>query len=143
MRSILTAAVAAALMAGAAQAEVHEVKMLNRGEAGMMVFEPAYVAAQPGDEIVFLATDKGHNAESIDGMLPEGVEPFKSKLGDEFRLTVNEEGVYGVKCTPHYAMGMVALIDVGEAANVEEAKAVDHRGKAAKVFDGLFEQAAE
>jgi pseudoazurin len=140
MRTLAALLAAVALSTGAAQAATHEVKMLNRGEAGAMVFEPAFVKAEPGDEIVFVSTDKGHNAESIDGMLPAGVEAFKSKLGDDFTLTVTEEGIYGIKCTPHYAMGMVALIQVGEAGNADEAKAVPHRGRAAPVFDGLFGQ---
>ena len=37
-------------------------------------------------------------------------------------------------------MGMVALIRVGEAANVDEAKAVKQTGKAKTVFEGLFGQ---
>lgn len=143
MRSVITAALAAALLGGAAQAATHEVQMLNRGEAGAMVFEPAFVAAEPGDEIVFVSADRGHNAESIEGMLPEGVEAFKSKLGEDFTLTVTEEGLYGVKCTPHYGMGMVALIQVGAPANLDEAQAVSHRGKAGQVFEGLFEQVAQ
>jgi pseudoazurin len=140
MRTFAALLAAAALTAGAAEAATHEVKMLNRGETGAMVFEPAFIMAAPGDEIVFLSTDRGHNAESIEGMLPAGVEAFKSRLGDDFTLTVTEEGVYGIKCTPHYAMGMVAIVQVGEATNAAEAQAVTHRGKAKTVFDGLFGQ---
>ncbi len=104
-----------------------------------MVFEPAYVAAQPGDIIHFVATDKGHNVESIKGMLPEGVDKFKSKLGKDFELTVEAEGLYGIKCSPHYALGMVALIQVGEAVNLEAAQGIKQKGKAAKRFTPLFE----
>ena len=133
-------ALAVALIAGtAAGAEIIEVNMLNKGEEGAMVFEPAFVAAHPGDTIRFLSVDKGHNVESIDGMLPEGVESFKSKLGDDYDLVVEAEGLYGLKCTPHYALGMVALIQVGEAVNLEDAKAVSHKGKAAKRFEPLFD----
>lgn len=140
MRTTLTTALAAILLTGTAQAATHEVEMLNRGDAGAMVFQPAFVQAEPGDTILFKATDKSHNAESIDGMLPAGAEAFKSKFNEDFELTVTEEGLYGIKCTPHYAMGMVALIQVGAAGNADEAKAVSHRGKATKVFDGLFGQ---
>ncbi len=128
------------LFAGMAGAETIEVKMLNKGEAGTMVFEPAFIAAMPGDTITFLATDKGHNAETIKGMLPEGAEKFKSALGKEFSITLNEEGIYGIKCSPHYALGMVALIQVGEATNLEDAAAVKQKGKAKKRFPGLFDQ---
>ena len=37
-----------------------------------MVFEPAFVKIAPGDTVKFVSTDKGHNAEIIKGMLPEG-----------------------------------------------------------------------
>ena len=45
-----------------------------------------------------------------------------------------------MKCAPHYAMGMVALIRVGEPGNVDEAKAVKQPGKAKAVFAELFGQ---
>jgi pseudoazurin len=122
-------AAALAVSATAAGAETIEIKMLNRGEAGAMVFEPAFVKAETGDVIRFVPTDKGHNAESIDGMLPDGVEAFKSKMNKEFELTATEEGVYGIKCTPHYAMGMVAVVQVGDPVNLDAAAAVKQRGK--------------
>ncbi|PVB61581.1 pseudoazurin [Labrenzia sp. 011] len=125
-------------MTGAAFAETHEVKMLNKGEAGSMVFEPDYIAAEPGDTIVFVSVDKGHNAEGIKGMLPDGVPAFKSKMSKDFSLVVEAEGVYGIKCTPHYGMGMVALIQVGEATNLDDALAVKQRGKAKKRFEAIF-----
>ena len=133
----LGAAVAFAGMAGAAEIEV---KMLNKGEKGSMVFEPDLIVAAPGDTVRFVPTDKGHNVETIKGMLPQGAEPFKSKIGDEFTIKLDAQGVYGVKCAPHYGMGMVALIRVGDTANIEEAMAVKQTGKAKKVFEGLFSQ---
>lgn len=134
----LLAVAAVALMAGSAFAETYEVKMLNKGEAGSMIFEPAYVAAQPGDTIHFVPTDKGHNVEAIKGMLPKGVDPFKSKMNKEFDLVVQTEGLYGLKCTPHYGMGMVALVQVGQATNLDAALAVKQKGKARKRFEAIF-----
>lgn len=139
-RQMLMMAAALALGTGAAAAETHEVHMLNKGDAGAMVFEPAYVAAEPGDTIVFIPTDRGHNVEAIAEMLPDEVEPFKSAFDEEFELTVETEGLYGVKCTPHYAMGMVALIQVGDATNLDAAGEVEHRGKAKQRFEDIFAQ---
>lgn len=144
MFSKLTIAAAAALMlATSAFAETIEIKMLNKGADGAMVFEPAFVKAAVGDTINFVSPDKGHNAESIEGMLPEGVEPFKSKMSEDFTLTLTVEGVYGVKCTPHYAMGMVALIQVGAPVNLDAAAAVVQKGKAKARFEPLFAQVAK
>lgn len=112
----------------------HEVQMLNKGTKGVMVYEPDFVTAAIGDTVTFIPTDKSHNAESIKGMLPEGAEPFKGKLNEEITITIEKEGVYGVKCTPHYGMGMVMLVAVGAPGNMDEARAVKHPPKA-KLFD--------
>ncbi|UIJ74267.1 pseudoazurin [Aurantimonas sp. HBX-1] len=142
MRKLLTAITLGAVMvAGAAGAAEIEVHMRNKGAKGVMVFEPDLIVAAPGDTIHFVPADKGHNVESIKGMLPEGAEPFKSKFNEGFTVTVDAEGLYGVKCTPHYGMGMVALIKVGDAANAEEARAVTHPGKAKAAFADLFGKA--
>lgn len=140
MRTIPGLAAALAVAAGvAAQAEEIEVRMLNQGEAGNMVFEPAFVLAAPGDTIRFVPTDKSHNVEAIKGMLPDGVEAFRSKLNEEYVLAVTEPGLYGVKCTPHFTMGMVALIQVGDApVNLEAAKAAKLPGKAAERMAAAF-----
>ncbi|WP_370209046.1 pseudoazurin [Pararhodobacter marinus] len=116
-----------------AQAEEHEVKMLNRGEDGQrMVFEPAHLKIEPGDTVNFVPTDKSHNAESILGMIPEGAEAFKGKINQEVSITFDEIGLYGVKCMPHYAMGMVALIEVGdELPNLDQAMEAKNPGQAA------------
>jgi len=119
----------------------HEVHMLNKGEAGTMVFEPAFVKAEPGDTIHFIPTDKSHNVEAIKEILPEGVEVFKSPINEEYILTVTEPGLYGVKCTPHFAMGMVALIQVGAApTNLEAAKTAKMPKKARERMDAGIAQ---
>jgi len=131
----------AAFGAGIASAADVDVQMLNKGESGVMVFEPSLVQVQPGDTVHFVATDKSHDVESVKGMLPDGVEPFKGKMNENFDLTVTEEGVYGVKCTPHFPMGMVALVVVGDpSSNLEAAKAVKNPKKAQERFDADFAQ---
>ena len=140
--SIYAVAVLSVLaFAGGAAAEEHVVEMLNKGEKGVMVFQPNLVHAAPGDTVKFVPTDKSHNVETIKGMIPEGAESFKSKMNEEFTVTFDKDGVYGVKCTPHYGMGMVALIVVGQPVNADEAKAVKQTGKAKTAFAELFGQA--
>ncbi|TIS55546.1 MAG: pseudoazurin [Mesorhizobium sp.] len=134
----IAAALAASVLAGAAQAADHQVQMLNKGEKGVMVFQPDFVQAALGDTVTFVPTDKGHDAESIKGMIPDGAEPFKGKPGEQITVTLDKEGVYGVKCTPHYGMGMVALIVVGKPVNLAQAAAVKQSGKAKKAFEALL-----
>jgi pseudoazurin len=141
VRSILCAAMLAAVSMVAAQAANVDVKVLNKGsEGGMMVFEPALVRVAPGDSVTFIATDKGHNVESIPGMAPEGATSFTSKMNEDVVITFDKPGVYGVRCKPHYAMGMVGLIVVGAPVNEDATKAVPQSGKAKQVFGALFQQ---
>ena len=114
-RKVVSGLAVAALMGGAAFAETFEVQMLNKGSDGeRMVFEPAFIQAQPGDTVKFIAASKGHNAEVNKDMVPEGAEVFKGKINEEIEVTLDVEGVYGVICKPHYAMGMVMTIAVGD-----------------------------
>ena len=116
----------AGLTLGATGAEAREwqVKMLNKGGNGkLMVFEPAFIAAKPGDTVKFVATDKGHNAESVAGMTPAGAAPFKGKINQEIVVKLSKPGLYGYKCLPHTGMGMVGLIQVGPASNKAQAAA--------------------
>jgi len=59
---LLGAAIALASLGSAAAAEV-EIKMLDKGTEGVMVFEPALVKIEPGDTVKFVAANKGHNVE--------------------------------------------------------------------------------
>ncbi|WP_299613635.1 pseudoazurin [uncultured Tateyamaria sp.] len=117
IRTLATTLALTALMGSAAFAETYEVQMLNKGSDGeRMVFEPAFVQAAPGDTIKFIAADKGHNAEVGKDMLPDGADAFKGKINEEIEVTLDVEGVYGVICKPHFAMGMVMTIAVGDVS---------------------------
>jgi pseudoazurin len=143
MRKVLLLLATAAMltMTGFAAGAEIEVRMLNKGsDGGMMVFEPSLVKVEPGDTVKFVATDKGHNAETIKVMLPEGAATFVGKTGEDISVTFDQAGVYGVKCLPHYGMGMVAMIVVGTPTNIDQAKAVPQVGKAKQVFTTLFEK---
>ena len=140
--STLALTAALALPLAAAHAADYEVKMLNKGAAGAMVFEPAFLALAPGDSVTFVPTDKGHDAASIAGMMPDGAAPFAGKINQEITVVFDVPGAYGIKCVPHYGMGMVALFVVGEPDNVAAAAAVKHPGKAKQVFAALFDELA-
>jgi len=140
MRRIFVVGVALTALAfsGAASATEVEIKMLNKGADGMMVFEPSFVKVAPGDSIKFVPTDKGHNVESIQGMLPDGAIPISGKMSEQVTVTLDKPGVYGFRCKPHYGMGMAGLIVVGTPGNEDAAKAVHHPGKAKDRFAALF-----
>ncbi|WP_299655766.1 pseudoazurin [uncultured Jannaschia sp.] len=119
LRTTITGLALAAMSATGGFAETHEVRMLNRGEGGeVMVFEPAFLQVAPGDTVKFLAADRGHNAESILEMTPEGANAFKGRINEEIEVTLETDGLYGIKCLPHYAMGMVMTVAVGDVSEV-------------------------
>ena len=130
---------ASAMPAAAKDITVH---MKNKGADGAMVFEPSFVKAAPGDVIHFKPTDPSHNAETISTMLPAGATPMKGAMNKEAVLTVSKPGLYGIKCMPHYSMGMVALVQVGKptAADVTAAKAVKLPPFAAKRMNAALAQ---
>ena len=119
------------LAASPAAAKEHHVKMLNKSAQGLMVFEPAFIKIAPGDTVKFLATNKGHNAESVGGMAPAGGTMFKGKINEEIVVRFSKPGLYGYKCLPHVGMGMVGLVQVGGAGNKAQAAA------AAQTLPGL------
>jgi pseudoazurin len=125
LKTVSVLATAATLFAVATPASAKEVviQMRNKGAQGLMVFEPAYVAAAPGDTIRFVPTDKGHNAEPIPEIMPAGVTLSKGRMNAEYLVKLDKAGVYGFKCLPHYGMGMVALVKVGKVPPAQLAAA--------------------
>lgn len=119
MKSII-AAFALSLIASTSMAAEHKIKMLNYGQEGGMVFEPGYVKAEVGDTITFIPENSSHYVQSF--AVPEGVKAWKSKLDEEFTVTVDQEGVYLYYCPPHLMMAMIGVIQVGKPVNLEAVK---------------------
>ena len=106
----------------------YEVAMRNSGADGFMVFEPGFLKIDKGDTVKFVPVDTGHNSASY--YTPEGGTTWNGALNGSVSATFNEEGVYIYQCTPHIVAGMAGVIQVGEAANLEEAKKAGEKLKA-------------
>ena len=119
MKKLVTLALGTLLAAGAFAAE-HQVKMLNTGKDGIMVFEPAVLHAAKGDTVKFIKTDAAHNSSSF--FAPKGAKGWKGKQDEEIAVKLDEEGIYMYQCDPHKPMAMVGVIQVGKATNLDEAK---------------------
>tara|TARA_B100001093_G_C26818261_1_gene1010728 strand:- start:448 stop:1035 length:588 start_codon:yes stop_codon:yes gene_type:complete len=100
----------------------HIVKMLNSGEGGQMIFEPAVIKVSIGDTIHFKATDMSHNSASVEGMVPGGASSWAGQLNQDISVTLDTEGVYVYQCDPHAMMAMIGVIQVGNAVNMDEIK---------------------
>jgi pseudoazurin len=134
-------ALAAMALTGAAQAAEFTINMVNKDANGQtMQFEPAFLKAAPGDIVHFVAVDKGHDTESL--VVPDGAQPWKGKISQNFDVTLTAPGLYVFKCTPHYPMGMVGLIEVGDApANLAAVKAFTMPSKPTAKLAELLEDA--
>ncbi|WP_422063083.1 pseudoazurin [Shimia sp.] len=122
----------------------HSILMLNAACSDANtpnVFEPAILRVALGDSVTFIPTDTGHNAASKRGMIPEGAEGWNGAIDEEVTVEFTVPGVYGYICLPHYDMGMVGLIVVGDdLSNLEAAKKVRHPGSARKAFRTLLKE---
>ena len=131
-------AVLLCLSPGTANAAEHVVKMLNdNGKGQFMVFEPDYIEAAPGDTVKFVAVDQLHNAETLPEIWPEGAPTFKGELSKDVTLTIEKPGVYGIKCLPHFALGMMALVVAGEPVNKDQIKGFQPPPTAKARFEAL------
>jgi pseudoazurin len=131
--SITAAAVVIPRLGYAAE---HVVQMRNQDDAGnRMAFQPGFLKVEVGDTVKFVPTDKGHNAESVPEIWPEGAAPVKGAFNKEVVFSAEKEGLYVLKCLPHYGMGMVMLVQVGKPVNLDAAKAYKATGLAKKRLD--------
>lgn len=134
--SLISFALLTAPFGVTASAADFEVHMLNKGKDGAMVFEPGGIKIAKGDSVTFIPTDKGHNAETVKDLIPEGATPFKGKMNETIKITFDESGAYAVKCAPHVGMGMIAVVVVGDApANIDAIKTAKLPKKARERLD--------
>ena len=132
-------------MASATQVEVkkvelsegseHVVKMLNSGDGGQMIFEPAVIKVSVGDTIHFKATDMSHNSASVQGMVPNGASAWAGSMNQDISVTLDTEGVYVYQCDPHAMMAMIGVIQVGDAVNINEIKQASENYRATFVMN--------
>ena len=119
MKKFATLVAGMLLVSGVFAAE-HQIKMLNSGKDGIMVFEPAFIQAAKGDTVKFIKTDPSHNSSSF--FTPKGASAWKGKMDEEIVVKLDVEGVYMYQCDPHKSMAMVGVIQVGKPVNLEDAK---------------------
>lgn len=85
-------------------------------------FDPVVVELNPGDVIQFVVREGLHTVTAYHPenrrpqRIPASAKPFDSglmKRGDQWVLTISEEGVYDYFCLPHEKMGHVGRIIAG------------------------------
>jgi len=109
-----------ALLTSFVAAENFDVKMVNADPSGqVMVFDPPFIKANVGDTVTFLPTDLLHNSQSVPGMIPSSANSWNGAMNEKITIELNAEGVYVYQCTPHIALGMIGVIQVGIATNID------------------------
>jgi pseudoazurin len=103
-----------------------------------MVYEPDYLEIQPGDTVKFIRKHKSHNAASIAELSPADYPGFMGKIDEEIEVTYDNPGFYGIKCSPHYAQGMVMMIKVGDTTLPDSYRAFKAPGIADKRFQEIY-----
>ncbi|MGM0547542.1 MAG: cupredoxin domain-containing protein [Bacteroidota bacterium] len=98
------------------------VKVEIKGTDSDARFDPVVVEVNPGDVIKFVVREGWHSVTSYHPnnrrpqRIPDTAKPFDSGLmeqGDEWFLTISEEGVYDYFCLPHEKMGHVGRVIAG------------------------------
>lgn len=121
LKTQIIAALSLALCAVSANAADIEIKILDKSpKEGIFAFEPSFVKADVNDTIVFIPTNPGHNSRSL--LIPPDAQGWKSIFNKELRVKLEKEGVYLYVCDAHKNMGMVGVVQVGKAVNLEEAR---------------------
>lgn len=117
--TIALAIVLAIALNATAYAKNHEVKLLTSDSDGQtMIMSPGYLKVAVGDTVTFIPSDASHNVESVS--IPAKATKFASPMGKKVSYTFNENGVYLYKCTPHFVLGMLGVIQVDEASNLAQ-----------------------
>ncbi|MBV1915516.1 MAG: hypothetical protein KUG72_09020 [Pseudomonadales bacterium] len=99
----------------------YTIKLITANANGqMMLMEPGYLKVEKGDTVNFVPADATHNAVSFS--IPAGAESFATPMGEPTKVVFGRDGVYIYKCVPHSTLGMVGVIQVGKAVNLEQAK---------------------
>jgi pseudoazurin len=108
----LIASVAFARSANASETTVH---IMNRDPKTNISFlySPGVVRVAPGDTVNWVSTNTMHNVTFVSGGVPSGVPQFTSGFQTLISYKFSKPGIYFYKCGPHFALGMVGVVVVG------------------------------
>ena len=125
------------VLSGNVAAETVEVKTPG------MKFDPVVVFVKAGDTVQWTGLPTAsHDAVAIPGMIPEGADVFNKKE-EGATVTLNKEGAYVYKCSPHLGLGMVGAIVVGDKmpTNMEQIQtSPENKGPVARIVKELVKE---
>ena len=102
-------------------AENFNIKMVNTDSSGqIMVFDPPFLKVNVGDTITFIPADALHNSKSVSNLIPSSAVPWEGAMDEKITVELDVEGIYVYQCTPHLALGMIGVIQVGNPVNLKQ-----------------------
>ena len=103
-------------------------------KAGSRAFETPIIYVASGDNVKF-SNMNSHNSQSVEGLIPEGAQPWVGGMGENIALTLDKSGIYSYVCLPHIGFGMVGVIVVGDVSADDLAA---YKQKAMDTLEGPF-----
>ena len=119
-------------------APAHAVEHIVRMNAAKATFDPAYLNIQPGDTVKFVPIGKSKSVSAASVLVPAGAFNWSSIPGKTLAAKLSREGVYIYQSNKHVTKGMVGIVQVGDASNLEQVKKVKFPGQAAQAKLGTL-----
>ena len=91
------------------------VNILNRDPKTNISFlyNPGVVRVATGDTVNWVSSNTMHNVSFVSGGVPAGVPAFTSGFQKQISYKFSKPGIYFYKCGPHFSLGMVGVVVVG------------------------------
>src|SRR5262245_58195543 len=116
-RFVLVVATAVSLIGYPKPATATTTFNVTVGPGGMLVFDPASVTINPGDQVKWTWDSGGHSTTSGSPGSPNGMwNSGVHNAGATFTQTFNSTGTFPYYCTPHSCCGMVGTVMVVNAS---------------------------
>ena len=112
----------ATLLMGALMCAMNAAAETHNVTAYYESFAPLVLYIEPGDTVRW-TNMIAYNTVAQDALLPDGAVGWRSRIDEDFEITLDIEGVYPYLCEPYIHVGMFGVIVVGEPINLDAALA--------------------
>lgn len=120
------------------------VEMLNSKNGEAIVYSDKLLRIKSNDIVTWKSANLGHNAEFIAQGYPASAADMHGKIGKDVSYAFEVPGIYVVKCTPHFGLGMIQVIVVNDnLSNLDQVRKLTFPGKSKPLAESIFAQLAK
>lgn len=120
------------------------VEMLNSKNGEAFVYSDKLLRVKSNDIVTWKSENPGHNAEFVAQGYPSGAVDMHGKIGKDISYAFVVPGIYVVKCTPHFGLGMIQVIVVdNNLSNLDQVRKLTFPGKSKPLAESIFAQLAK